>query len=224
MLDHHLQRAIVYKLALATSLRFSELKPAGIENKLFDYHLKKAVRAKYVTKNSDGGYALTPEGRRLGIHVLDNTQALVDRAYSVLFLVIRRKSDGAWLLYKRKNHPLRGKTGFMHATPNSEEETITTAARECLEKTGVKASFKPLGSGYFRIFNENSLESFTHFTMLVGEDAVGDIAQNDEHAEYFWVSTIDQFNNDLLPNMPLLLEAYDKKEHFFLEKKIEVET
>lgn len=220
MLDHHIQRSLVYKLALSSGLRFSELKPADIENKLFDYHLKKVLQAGYVAKQEDGSYALTPEGRRLGVHVLDNVQALVDRAYSVLFLVIRRKTDGAWLLYKRKAHPLMGKIGFMHATPNSSALVTETAHTSCMEKTGLDCEFVPLGSGYFRIFNQDQLESFTHFTLLVCEDAQGELRQKDSLAEYTWFEAIDPEEKNLLPNMPTLLELYQAQKPFFVDKTI----
>lgn len=112
-----------------------------IESKLFTYHLKKVVVAGYVEKSMDGSYAPTPEGRRLCVHVLENNQALVDRAYSVLFLVIRRKSDGAYLLYKRGTHPFRHKVGFMHCTPTSVENLNVTATNICKEKTGLTCTF-----------------------------------------------------------------------------------
>lgn len=220
MLDHHIQRSLVYKLALSSGLRFSELKPTDIENKLFDYHLKKVLQAGYVAKQEDGSYALTSEGRRLGVHVLDNVQALVDRAYSVLFLVIRRKTDGAWLLYKRKAHPLMGKIGFMHATPNSSELVTEIAHNICKEKTGLDCEFTPLGSGYFRVFNQGQLESFTHFTLLVCEDAQGELRQEDSLAEYTWFEAIDPEEKNLLPNMPTLLDLYQAQKPFFVDKII----
>jgi hypothetical protein len=45
MLDHHIQKSIVYDLAFAESLRFSDLKPPELENKAFTYHLKKVMKA-----------------------------------------------------------------------------------------------------------------------------------------------------------------------------------
>src|SRR6187549_3745870 len=105
MLDHHIQRSIVYNLAFADSLRFGELKPYDIDNKLFTYHLKKVVSAGYAVKLESGEYALTPEGRRVGKGALKKQSHLIDRAYSVLLLSIQRE-DGAWLLYRRQTHPL----------------------------------------------------------------------------------------------------------------------
>ena len=133
MLDHHFQRSIVYRLALASRLKFSELKPDTLDNKLFTYHLKKVMSAGFIEKDADGYYELTPKGRRLGAHVLDNAEALFDRAYSVLFLAVQRKHDGAWLLYRRKTHPLLGRVGFMHATPNATDAVAKTAHLVCLE-------------------------------------------------------------------------------------------
>lgn len=221
MLDHHIQRKIVYKLALSEQLRFSELKPDELENKLFTYHLKKVMAEGYATKNEDGLYELTPEGRRYGVHVLDNTSPLFDRADSVIFMAVRRKADGAWLLYKRKSHPLLGKIGFMHTTPNASEETVITAQKALLEKTGLTGTFTVLGSGFFRIFAGENLESFTNFSLLVCEDVSGELVVGDELADYFWLEKIDNSDVALLPNMPTLLELYEEGKPFFIERTLE---
>jgi hypothetical protein len=222
MLDHHLQRAIVYRLALAHGLRFSELKPDTIENKLFTYHLKKVVSAGYVAKTNDGLYELTPEGRRLGIRVYDKQQALIDRADSVLFLVILRKSDGAWLLYKRKVHPLIDRVGFMHCTPTAMEGSTVTAHKATKEITGLNCSFRALGGGYFRVYDGKNLESFTHFTLLVCEDAKGELVQNDDYASYYWEQQPDFADPAMIPNMPTLAKLYAGGRNFFIEQTFHI--
>ncbi len=220
MLDHHLQRAIVNKLAFSTALRFSDLKPSTIDNKLFTYHLKKVINAGLVEKEESGNYLLTPEGRRLGLRVLDRQLAVIDRAESVLFLVVKRKTDGQWLLYRRNAHPLIGKVGFMHATPVPSLDS-SAAASEALEKsTGLIGSFNALGGGYFRIFDNGDLESFTHFTLMVCEDAEGDLIQVDSQAEYFWENDPDFLGPDMLPNMKILVDYYEKGETFFIDHSL----
>lgn len=219
MLDHHVQRGIVYRLALEDNLRFSDLKPDTVENKLFTYHLKKVVAAGYVSKSDDGLYHLTAEGRRLGIRVLSSPQTLTDRAHSVLFLVIRRRSDNAWLLYKRKTQPLIGRVGFMHVTPSADQPVSETAASLCKERTGLDCEFTALGGGYFRTYRSDELESFTHFTLLLCEDARGELIQgNSDYAEYFWQADPDFTSADMLPNMPQLVEAYSAGKPFFIEQ------
>lgn len=220
MLDHHVQRSIVYRLAFADGLRFSELKPDAIENKLFTYHLKKVVDAGYVHKDHDGLYTLTPEGRRLGVHVLETQNILPELPDSVLFLVIRRKSDGAWLFYRRGTHPLKGRVGFMHARPDNIHSTAQTAAEACLAKTGLTGNFKALGGGFFRVYEDDNLESFTHYTLLVCEDAQGELTENDQTAEYYWDNQPDFTHPAMLPNMPVLANHYQTGTPFFEEKTL----
>lgn len=221
MLDHHLQRNIVYKLAFAPSMRFSELKPDAIENKLFTYHLKKVISSGFVDKNKDGCYELTPEGRRVGLRAVDTRFNLADRAESVLFLAIRRKHDGAWLLYKRTTHPLLGKVGFMHAIPYANETTIETAHRICEQKTGLIGSFRQLGGGFFRVYHQTELESFTHFELLVCEDISGELHPSDELAEYEWYQNPDFSAANMLPNMLILGKLYQANKPFYIEKHLE---
>ena len=217
MLEHHLQRSIVYRLALSHEVRFSDLKPDTVENKLFTYHLKKVMAAGLVTKGKDGLYSLTPEGRRLGVRVLEKQQALVDSAESVLFLIVRRKADGAWLLYRRKVHPLIDKVGFMHATPTSVAESSVVARQALQEMTGLTGDFTVLGGGYFRIYDGKALESFTHFTLLTCEDAQGELVQNDEYADYYWQHNPNFADPAMLPNMSTLADLYARGGNFFVE-------
>lgn len=221
MLDHHIQRAIVYHLAFLERARFSDLKPDDIENKLFTYHLKKVMAAGLVEKDVDGLYRLTPEGRRLGTHAYENDQTQLYKAVSVLFLLVRRKSDSAWLLYRRKNHPLRDRVGFMHAEPNTSELVTVTAQNALHEKTGLEGVFSVAGSGYFRVFEDGELESFTHFTLLVCEDATGELRASDDQATYWWEATPDFSDKTMLPNMPLLIAAYERGGMFFIDETLQ---
>ncbi len=219
MLDHHLQRSIVYQLAFQDEIRFSDLKPDEIENKLFTYHLKKTLSSGLVAKTEDGLYHLTPEGRRYSTGVRDKDQMLiVERAHSVIFLVIRRKSDGAWLLYTRQTHPLLGYSGVPHANPNSEQSSVQSAHQQIKERTSLDARFKPLGGGYFRIFKDGALESFTHFTLLVCDDVQGELIPTDTKATYYWATEPDFNAPDMFPSSQSLVKAYQDGKPFFIEE------
>jgi hypothetical protein len=223
MLDHHVQRAIVYRLAFSEGLRFSELKPDTLENKLFDYHLKKVVAAGYAMKGASGLYSLTPEGRLLGIRALDKQQALADQAESVLFLIIRQAADGAWLFYKRGTHPMLGYSGFMHASPNAHEDSTITAAKSCLEKTGLRGDFTALGGGYSRIFNKSGeLQSFTNFSLLFCNNIVGELSAEDAFADYRWELSPDFADAQLFPSTVMLHELYDAGKPFFIERNFTI--
>jgi hypothetical protein len=218
MLDHYIQKDIVYNLALTESARFTDLKPDTIENKLFDYHLKKVIAEGLVAKNEAGEYTLTPKGRRVGKDAIKKSDHLIDRAYSVLFLAICRKSDGAWLLCKRKSHPLLGKVGFMNAQPSFTEYVEVTAHYEALKKTGLDCEFTVRGSGYLRIYEKDNLESFTHFTLLECVDAQGDLLQLDELAEYYWEASPDFSAPDMLPSIAVFADRLASPGLFFLEQ------
>lgn len=220
MIDHHIQKTIVHKLALAETMRFSELQPDDIDNKLFDYHLKKTISSGLVEKSSEGVYRLTAKGRLYGLRALEGDRQAIDKAESVLFLVVQNGNQ--WLMYRRHSHPLRNQIGFMHAYPVSNEIIEETAKRECLEKTGLTCNFKALGSGYFRIYRNQELESFTHFTLLFAEEISGALSQSDELADYFWLENPDFSSPDMLPNMPILGSKYSDRRPFQIEESFHI--
>lgn len=68
LVDHHLQAEILKRLSCAdTSLRFSKLKEAGIENSLFMYHANKLIDRELIAK-TDNGFELTTKGARWSNH------------------------------------------------------------------------------------------------------------------------------------------------------------
>lgn len=222
MLDHHIQKSIVYDLAFAESLRFSDLKPDDMENKAFTYHLKKVVKAGLVEKQDDGSYALTMKGRRVGKGALKKESRLLDRAYSILLLAVRNIEDDTWLLYKRQTQPLLGLTGFMQAQPIAETDARSTAEKTCFEQTGIKTEFAVQGHGYFRVYRKGELESFIHFTLLLGENPQGQLLQTAESAGYFWQQTPNFAHPDMLPNMQILHKMCVAAPGLFVEETFEL--
>lgn len=222
MLDHHIQKSIVYDLAFAESLRFSDLKPDDMENKAFTYHLKKAITAGLVKKLDDGRYALTMKGRRIGKGALKKESRLLDRAYSILLLAVRRIDDDAWLLYKRQTQPLLGLTGFMQAQPVAETDARSTAQQTCFEETGLTVDFQVHGHGYFRVYRAGELESFIHFTLLLGQNPQGELLETAESAGYFWQQTPNFASPDMLPNIQTLHKMCVAAPGQFVEATFEV--
>jgi hypothetical protein len=222
MLDHHIQKSIVYDLAFAESLRFSDLKPDELENKAFTYHLKKVISAGLVQKLDDGRYSLTMKGRRIGKGALKKESRLLDRAYSILLLAVRNIEDDTWLLYKRQTQPLLGLTGFMQAQPVAETDARGTAQQTCFEQTGIQAEFAVQGHGYFRVYRKGELESFIHFTLLVGHDPKGELLRTAESAGYFWQRTPNFAHPDMLPNMQTLHKMCEGQPGSFVEATFEL--
>lgn len=222
MLDHHIQKNIVYTLAFSDGMRFSELKPDELENKAFDYHLKKTILAGLVLKNDDGTYSLTSEGKRVGKGALKAQARMIDRAYSTLLLAIRRADDDAWLLMRRKVQPLIGLSGFMNASPVVDQEIVQTAAQVCWEQTGLTGEFVVHGGGYFRVYRSGELESFIHFTLLVCNDIQGALHQNSSLAEYYWDMDPDWSAPEMLPNTQTLRKMLAAPAGSFVDQTFDI--
>jgi hypothetical protein len=218
MLEHHIQKAIVYKLAFSPGLRFSELKPAELDNKLFNYHLKLVVKSGLVKKDDAGLYVLTSKGRRVGVGALDKQFADLDRAHSVVFLIVQRQVDNAWLLFRRLTHPLINQAGLIHVNPLAKQAIIHTAQDQLCETTGIKGSFTYVGNGYFKVYKDAGLESFTHFTVLACQNALGELQNHNPKGEYFWCSDLKAIQNDLLPTAQVILEQYLTGQTFFVDQ------
>lgn len=222
MLDHHIQRAIVYKLAFSEGLRFSELKPDDLENKAFDYHLKKVVRAGYVEKSDDGLYRLTSEGQLIW-RMSQKKATQADRAYSTLLLAVQRQDDNAWLLYRRRTQPMIGLTGFMHAKPTPDATALEVAKQTLYDQTGLTGEFVVHAHGYFRVFRGGAIEGFTHFTLLRCNEIQGALHQNSELAEYYWDTDPDWRAQDMLPNMQTLHKMLQAPVGSFVEQTFDIE-
>ncbi len=202
MLDHHLQREIHFQLSHADSLRFSELQPEGVENKLFDYHLKKTLRSGLIQKNDDGSYSLTPTGRRIGAGTLSRPSSTADKAYSLLLFGLQRE-DGAWLLYERTSHPQINRVGLPQHRPDAHHSTLESA-RTFATQIDIEADFSVHAHGYLRVFDENdAVESFVHFTLLKGVCSAADTPLPDG---YRWVAAADFSDLDLLPSTSVLMK------------------
>lgn len=222
MLDHHIQKHIVYTLAFSDGMRFGELKPDDLENKAFDYHLKKVIKAGLVEKTIEGLYALTSEGKRVGKGAFGKQTRMIDRAYSTLLLAIRRADDGAWLLMRRKSQPLIGLTGFMNVQPTASDHIVYTAAQVCRDQTGLTGEFVVHGHGYFRVYRTGALESFIHFTLLLCNDIQGELHQNSSLAEYYWDMDPDWSAPEMLPNTQTLRKMLAARQGQFVDQRFDI--
>ena len=214
MLDHHIQKNIVYQLAFTDSMKFSELKPLDIESKLFTYHLKKVIVAGLVIKNDDGTYRLSSQGRRVGKGALLKDSRMINRAYSIIIMAVRRKSDGAWLLARRTTQPLINLSGFMQTQPLPDTDSLQLASSSLKQKTGLTGDFEFISNGLFTIFKDEDLESYIHFTLLLCENAVGELSQNDPLGEYYFENSPDFTSPAMLPTASALAELLGSRLSF----------
>jgi hypothetical protein len=216
MLNHHIQKSIVYKLTLTSPLRFKDLKPDELDNKLFNYHLKIVVNHGLVTKNDDGLYVLTSKGKTLGVHVYSEVTDSFKRARPELLLAVR--NNDSWLMYKRNNEPLKEFVGFMHCEPEVGIDINNKAADYLWQTCKLKAIFKIAGSGIASTFIDGEVESYINYTVLLARESTGSVVSSDPYASYFWLSDAELKNQKLIPAMHSILKGIASNKLFFIDE------
>lgn len=210
MIEHHLQKEILHKLVTAPTARFADLRPKNIDGNLFTYHLQQLIKQKYIVKNEDGSYALTPTGKAAGVNIQLSARDVLEQAHSIILLAVR-DTKGAWLLRRRLAHPTYGQIGFIHGEPLATEPLATTATATLARRTGLTADFTVAGDGYIRIFQGEDLESFTHFTLLTANIEHAEPHERDETGENLWLADPDFSGSDMIISMHDLVQQLETK-------------
>jgi hypothetical protein len=214
MFDHHIQKSIIYRLAFADTVSFTNLKPDDLDNKLFTYHLKKVIARGFVEKTAEGAYQLTAKGRRVGKGALERDDRFIDRAYSVLLLVIKDTTSDSWLLHTRETQPLRGLTGLLQARPLPDSSMIDIATHTLTAQTGLSGDFSIAGQAFFTFIRSEQLESFIHATILVGQNITGVLQTKSEAGEYAWVHISDFSAPGILPTVSAIAAMLASNQSF----------
>jgi hypothetical protein len=221
MLDHHLQKQMLYTLVTSESARFADIRPKTVDSNVATYHLRQLVKQGFVEKRANGRYYLTPEGKIAGTTITLGRKESLSQAHSVFFLALQN-DKGAWLLRKRLAQPMYGKSGFVHGEPIAMEPIAETAQKILKEKTGLSATFSPRGSGYVTLLEGKAHQSFIHFTLLVGNDIKGKLIERVGNGENYWYD--GDFSEDfLIPSMKPLIDKLGSPEQFFTELTYQIE-
>ena len=136
VLDHYVQRLIFSELAAAQTVRFSELRPEGVESNLFTYHLQKMVAAGYVEKTGQGEYCLSTEGKKMATSFSFDENNLVSKPTALSILAVYDRQGRGPLAYRRKRQPYFEKISLPSGKIHQGELSKTAAARELQEKLG----------------------------------------------------------------------------------------
>jgi hypothetical protein len=192
---HHIQRAILDRLATTNSARYGEIKPAELDGNSFTYHMKQLISDHYVSKNEDGSYALAPKGKDYIVHRYDGPAL---QAHTIFLIAIRRGDE--WLMRERLVQPLLGMSGFIHGEPVATELLIETATKRLQEKTGLNVPLSIHSSGLIRILRDDTIESFSHAIILTGETDQDINIVDDQTGRNYWVQTSDLRKSNVLPS------------------------
>ena len=195
---HILQRDILLKLSRGEdkSLKFSELKPADIENDLFNYHLKYLVKQGDVSKETDG-YKITNKGVQ-SLLLIDSHGFTYDSfRVSVIVYVIDRRSDPMQILIQKKHRkPYLGEINPGISGKIKQGEDIQTAAqRKLLEETGLLGKCIPVGViRKTRHVEESELIDDGFFFVCVCEEFSGELIPENKFGENYWTDADKALN------------------------------
>lgn len=219
MIEHHIQKDIIEKLARAKCVRFSDLKPQDLESNAFMYHLKQLMSEGLVDKTDDG-YSLSDQGLTFIDGFSFHTHKLRKQPKVISILAIRNNQD-KWLLARRKNQPYIGKYMLPSGKQHFGESPEDHAKRELKEKMSLELPLRRRGLSDIRIYHEQQI--ITHVTAHVYE-AVTDMKatpEQTEQFEYSWQNPNDLGGLLLAGSLELLNKLTTEKGLFFLSLDVQ---
>lgn len=203
MVEHHIQREILDRLMRTKSLRFSELKPDGMESNIFMYHVRQLQRVGYLTKNEQGGYQLEPAGLSYVDSLQGSNNMKPTRQPKIIAILALQNSAGQWLLVKRKTQPYINEYMFLSGQQHFDESLLQQAERELAAKHMNVINLAYRGVADIQILQKGSI--LTHAVAHVHSGTYdGPIPKEDAQFVYEW-HVIDTS----LPLMTGTMEVYE---------------
>jgi ADP-ribose pyrophosphatase YjhB (NUDIX family) len=212
---HNVQSHILKKLSFVDKARYADLKPGGAESNLFVYHLKSLIRSGYITKKDDA-YLLTHEGKRYISRL--SLETFKERIQPKIVTIIVIEHEGEYLLYRRRNAPFRGMTGFPYGKIHLEERILDAANRELFEKTNLKADLKHRGDTYITVHDEDELVAHMLCHVFEGKNPRGILKGDTVIGDCFWQNIEDIQANNLIPGVKQILKDLKKHKKFFFSE------
>lgn len=196
-----IQKEILGKLLQSTGLRYSDARPKGVDNDLYNYHLQFLVKKGFVEKK-DQLYHLTLEGKK----TINDTVSLSQPSMpfdtfkvSVLCCLLKKENGKLMMLnQKRKRHPFYGDIGIISGKVRKEESVLDAASRKIFEETSLKAQFEKVGliRKIRYVKNKQDFFSDSFWFICVADDFSGDLETENKFGENFWCDISTSIENE----------------------------
>jgi ADP-ribose pyrophosphatase YjhB (NUDIX family) len=207
MVEHHIEKELIDRLMFADGLRFSELKPAGMESNIFMYHLNSLIKSNLVIKK-DSQYKLSSKGLTY-VDSISSQNLKPRKQPKIITIIAVRDKDNSWLLLQRKFQPYIGQFMFPSGKQHFGENIANHAKRELMEKTGLNTALLYRGIANIQISKDNDI--LTHVIAHIHSGVVDDVAIPAETSKYRYI--LFDFNNHSYNLMPGTREIYDALEN-----------
>jgi ADP-ribose pyrophosphatase YjhB (NUDIX family) len=192
---HPIQLSILEDLRVASDgRRYSGMRPAEIENDLYNYHLQQLVRHDLVQKRGDK-YFLTETGKKHIVELNPISPEGDSHRFKIasLCLLIDNAAGSPKVLYQRRTRqPFIGEWGIVGGGWQRGELAVDAAGRRLVEETGLSATFSLFGLIRKRHFDpDGQLYSDILFHVCIASSYQGDLVPKNDFGEQIWVS-LDQ--------------------------------
>lgn len=194
------QNYIISKLKNARMLRYRSLKPEGISNDLFNYHLKALVSKKIVQKVPTG-YALSEKGKAYVADKYNANDTQSNRLFKInVITIVSRVNNGELeiLNQRRNSQPSFGIVDVMGGTIVKGEDLLEGARRKLKDETGLEANFRLLGFERRRLYRDDVLFSDVLFPICYADTYQGELVSS-KFGQNFWVPINQAFINARRP-------------------------
>lgn len=217
---HYIQSKILDSLLYAETLRYSQLRPEGIESNHFAYHLAELQKEKLV-KRVPGGYTLAPKGLAY-VDRLSHKHMKPRQQPKIVTNIRLKNSSGETLLFQRKYQPYIGRLGWPSGKLHLGESLQAAAERELQEKTGlsgIKLTHK--GLVYVEVKSEGHVISQVMAHFFDGKAPAKSQTITSERGSSHWATLKDYAAKELMPGMLQLEEMLERKGFFYDELILE---
>ncbi len=218
-LNHPLQRKIFCQLAFAESLRFSELKPKDVESNLFQYHLDRMIKDKFVEK-ADKGYRLGEKGMWLADRVSFGNLRFRVQPKMVVCLAVKSTDSDDWLMMNRIHQPHHGAIVFPGGKLHYGERLADAAQRELEERTGFTDVALVHRGDVSIIFGHGQPDHRHVFVHMFYGEASPDLplTSTARTGDAYWANPVQLEQKKFIPGYWEIRQLLDSgKDHFFAE-------
>lgn len=204
----NIQTEILTRLLQSEPLHYHEVKPSGVENDLYNYHLQFLVNKGLVEKQN-GLYALTDQGKYYvnTDHPINPLgQKISKYKANVLTVVIDTSKETLMVLNQtRKRHPFYNHRGIMGGPINPGEPLLEAAKRKLAQETGLNGEFQQLGVVRTISLKANDqIFADTFFFPCLAVNPSGSLITRTPFGENYWVDIDQAIKHESTPSAPAL--------------------
>ncbi|MFA6041774.1 MAG: hypothetical protein WC733_09750 [Methylophilus sp.] len=218
---HYIQRDILRKLSRSKTLTFTELKPDGLENGIFGYHLKQLIGRDFISKLGDR-YSLTINGVKV---VASLTRTNLDTVLlpKIFGLIVIENDVGEFIFHRRNAEPFLGKYTFPGGVLMFGDDIYSLIERQSLEKIGFVTPLAHKGLADLRLGESGDTLSHSSAHLFYGlMHGRPNINAKDSRFTPEWINPLNVDESELMPDVIALIDRlHAEKNFFYMDLKVD---